>query len=155
LNVDFDYPQLAINAYGRLELDRPIQARVDAVYSAPFGLYAGVDFYVRSGMPTSRLGWFNNSYNINLYLDPRGSDGRTPTDYEMNLSVGYNGVVGPVTITPMLYLLNVLNRQTPVHYNPVFNPNGRFVQGGPFDGQQGVAPAQPLSDDGPVCQHST
>ena len=37
INADFDYYQLAHNAYGRLELDRPSQARIDGVYNAPFG----------------------------------------------------------------------------------------------------------------------
>ena len=42
------------NDFGRLELDRPIQARIDAVYNAPFGLSAGIGFYVRSGRPTTQ-----------------------------------------------------------------------------------------------------
>ena len=35
-----------------------------------------------------------------------------PTDYEMNLSLGYNLNVGPVTITPQVYAFDLLNRQT-------------------------------------------
>ena len=45
---------------------------------------------------------------------PHGSRlrGRTPTDYDMNLSLGYNVNLGPVTVTPQLYVFNLLNRQT-------------------------------------------
>ena len=75
INADFDYYQFSFNAYGNLELDRPVQARLDAVYNAPFGLSAGLQFYVRSGLPISRLGWFNDGYGAVLYLDTRGSDG--------------------------------------------------------------------------------
>ncbi len=32
----------------------------------------------------------------NLYLEDRGSFGRTPTDYDLNLSLGYNMSLGPV-----------------------------------------------------------
>jgi len=39
-----------------------VQARVDAVYNAPFGLSMGAGFYVRSGHPVSRFGWFNDFY---------------------------------------------------------------------------------------------
>ena len=142
INSDYDYYQFAENAYGKLELDRPVQARFDAVYNAPFGLSAGLGFYVRSGVPTSRLGGFNGRYPQRLYLDTRGSNGRTPTDYEMNLSLGYNLNTGPVTITPMVYLFNLLNRQTATGYDQGFNPGGSFVTNpaSPYYGQPGVEP---------------
>ena len=93
-------------------------------------------------MPTSRLGWFNGRYPNSLYLDTRGSNGRTPTDYEMNLSLGYNLNAGPVTITPMVYVFNLLNRQTPTRYDQGFNPGGSFVTNpaSPYYGQPGVEP---------------
>ena len=155
INADFDYYQLLENAYGNLELDRPLQARIDAVYNAPFGLSAGIGFYVRSGIPVSRIGWFNTDFNP-LYLDQRGSDGRETTDYELNLSAGYNLDVGPVTITPMLYLYNVLNRQTVVNVDQLFNPNATFVTNpaSPFYGQAGFEPGT-RRPDGTICQSTT
>ncbi len=142
INADFDYYQFAFNDYGNLELDRPVQARIDAVYSAPFGLSAGLQFYVRSGLPISRYGFFNAYYPSELYLDPRGSAGRTPTDYDINLSASYNLNVGPVAITPMLYLFNLLNNQTVTAVSQTFNSNGGFVtdESSPFYGQPGVQP---------------
>ena len=142
INADYDYYQFTFNDYGNLELDRPVQARIDGVWNAPFGLSAGLGFYVRSGLPTTRLGWFNDFYPGNLYLEPRGTFGRTPTDYDMNLSLAYNATVGPVTITPQLYLFNVLNRQTTTAYDTAFNFNGAIVTDttSPFYGQPGVEP---------------
>ncbi|HYK43340.1 MAG TPA: TonB-dependent receptor, partial [Thermoanaerobaculia bacterium] len=142
INADYDYNQFLINSYGDLELDRPHQARLDVVYNAPFGLSAGAQFYVRSGLPTTKYGFFNNFYPTDLFLTPRGSDGRTPTDYEMNLSLGYNVNVGPVTITPQAYLYNVLNRQTVTAFDTNFNSAGSFVTNpaSPFYGQAGVEP---------------
>ena len=55
LNEDFDYPATYANAYGKLFLDRPHQLRLDAAYTAPFGLRAGLQFYVRSGVPLDQL----------------------------------------------------------------------------------------------------
>src|SRR4030095_13813473 len=142
INADYDYYQFTFNSYGNLELDRPVQARIDAVYNAPFGLSAGLGFYVRSGLPISKLGWFNDPYAGTLYLTERGSEGRTPTDYDMNLSLGYNLNVGPVTITPMLYLFNILNRQTVTRYDQNFNNGGSFVTdtASPFYGPAGLQP---------------
>jgi outer membrane receptor protein involved in Fe transport len=142
INADFDYYQQADNAYGRLELDRPVQARLDAFYSAPFGLSAGLSFYVRSGRPTSQLGWFNFYYFQFLNLTTRGSAGRLPTDYDMSLSLGYDWNVGPVTITPMFYVFNLLNRQTANNVLQSFNEGGSFVTNpdSPFYGQAGLEP---------------
>ena len=67
-----------------------------------------------------------------IYLDTRGTNtrsffienSRTPTDYDLNLSVSYNATIGPVTVTPQVYLFNVLNRQTVTAYDTTFNPGG-------------------------------
>jgi hypothetical protein len=112
INADYDYNQFLINAYGKLELDRPHQFRIDAVYNAPFGLAVGFQGYVRSGQPKNNLGYYNSFYPDLLYLSQRGYAGREPTEYEVNLSLGYNILLGPVTITPQLYVFNLLNRQT-------------------------------------------
>ncbi len=152
INADYDYNQFLINAYGNLELDRPHQFRLDAVYNAPFGLAVGLGAYVRSGIPTSREGYYNSFYPTELFLDQRGSDGRLPVDYEANLSLAYNVNVGPVTITPQLYVFNVLNRQTVTAIDMRFNPNGSFVQTktSPFYGQGGVEPGK-TAPDGTLC----
>src|SRR5262249_32955056 len=127
LNEDFDYPAFLQGASGRLELDRPNQGRLDAVYNAPWGLSAGLQFYVRTGPPTSVLGDYGGGYYQALFLSQRGHAGRLPTDYEMNLSLAYNWAVGPVTITPQAYAFQLLNRQTPTSINQAFNPYGTFV----------------------------
>ncbi len=152
INADYDYYQFTFNDYGNLELDRPVQARIDAVYNAPFGLSAGIGFFVRSGLPVSRYGWFNDFYPNLLYLDDRGTNSRlitgdrTPTDYDMNLSMSYNANIGPVTVTPQVYLFNVLNRQTATAYDTQWNLAGSFGSvddpTSPFYGQPGLAPGE-------------
>jgi len=118
LNEDFDYPATYPNAYGRLFLDRPHQFRIDAAYTAPFGLTAGLQFYVRSGVPLDQLRSDWPDYlGSNLYMIQRGSAGRTPTEYEANLSLGYSFTEGPVTIVPQVFVYNVLNRQSETYQN--------------------------------------
>ena len=156
INATYDYYQLTTNTSGFLDLDRRHQGRIDAVYTAPFGLSTGLQFYVRSGLPISRNGFFNNCYTTELFLDPRGTvfgrQERTPVDYEMNLSLAYNANIGPVTITPQIYIFNLLNRQTPTTVDQVFNPNASFVTNpaSPFFGQSGVEPGT-AGPDGVVC----
>jgi len=152
INADYDYNQFLINAYGNLELDRPHQARIDAVYNAPFGLAVGAQFYVRSGVPTSREGYYNSFYPTELFLDPRGTDGRLPTEYEANLSLAYNINVGPVTVTPQLYIFNILNRQIVTAIDERYNIYGSYVTNtkSPFFGQAGVEPGT-TGPDGTLC----
>ena len=142
INSDFDYAQFTQNFSGILELDRPNQGRLDAVYNAPWGLSAGLQFYVRTGQPTDVLGYFNSGYGSTLYLVQRGYGGRLPTDYELNMSVGYNANVGPVTITPVFYAFNLINNQVITAVNENFNQNATFVTdpASPFYGQSGVEP---------------
>jgi len=142
INADYDYAAFLQNASGRLELDRPNQGRLDAVYNAPWGLSAGIQFYVRTGVPTSIQGYYNGLYPQELYLTQRGYAGRLPTDYEMNLSLGYNFLIGPVTVTPQFYAFQLLNRQTAAAVDQRFNPNASFVTDptSPFYGQAGVQP---------------
>ncbi|MEP6802763.1 MAG: TonB-dependent receptor [Acidobacteriota bacterium] len=144
INADYDYNQFLTNAYGNLELDRPHQFRLDTVWTAPFGLSVGVQAYVRSGVPNSRLGYYNAFYTTELFLDTRGSNGRTPTEYEGNLSLAYNVHVGPVTITPQLYIFNILNRQTVTGIDQRYNIYGSYVtdRTSPFFGQAGVQPGK-------------
>jgi Carboxypeptidase regulatory-like domain/TonB dependent receptor/TonB-dependent Receptor Plug Domain len=155
INADYDYYQFNKNSDGKLELDRPHQVRLDAVYSAPFGVNVGLNAFIRSGQPTNKLGWFNSFYPDLLYLSQRGSEPRLPTDYEASLSLSYEMKAGPVTITPQLYVFNLLNRQTPTGIDERFNPNGSFVtdKTSPFYGEAGIKPGD-KGPDGTVCTAS-
>ncbi|HET9795659.1 MAG TPA: TonB-dependent receptor [Thermoanaerobaculia bacterium] len=156
INADYDYGVFLHNGSGYLDLDRRHQIRLDAAYSAPFGLQVGVGAYARSGTPLSVLGYYNSFYPDNVFLTPRGSAGRTPWDYEVNLNLAYSWNAGRgISVTPMIYVFNLLNRQTPTAYDQDFNPNGNFVTDStsPFYGQPGIKPGDPLPGGG-TCQSS-
>ena len=142
INADFDYYQFVDNAYGPLELDHPHSFRVDGAWTTPFGLQAGLSFWVRSGAPMSRMGFFNSSYPRSLFLEPRGSLGRTPTEWDADVSLAYNWKVGPVVVTPQVFFFRVFDNQQVTRFNTSFNPNGAFVtnKASPFYGQAGVEP---------------
>ena len=111
-NADFDFPDFWYQAYGRLFLDRPHSARLDASYTTPFGLFAGLGAYVQSGAPISKRGYFNEFYGgANIFLLPRGEAGTLPTLWEASVTVGYPVRVGPATVTLQGYVYNLFNNQ--------------------------------------------
>jgi len=120
INADYDYPLFLKNAYGKLILDRPHSFRLDMAYSAPFGLTVGFQGYIRSGAPKSKLLYFNSIYGTELYLNSRGSDGREPVDYDVNLSLAYAIKFQPITITLFAQGFNLLNRQQTLSSNQDF-----------------------------------
>jgi hypothetical protein len=136
---------MAENAYGRLELDRPHQFRLDGVYTAPLGLTAALSFYARSGQPVGMTGYFNAFYPFNLNLVERGSYSRDPTDWDADFSLGWTFRVGAVSITPQVYVFRVFNNQTQWNRSTEFNPYGSFVDdpGSPYFGKAGITPGAP------------
>jgi hypothetical protein len=131
INADFDYWQFdRSNSSGELYLDRPHAFQLAATYLAPFGLVAGFTGYVRSGPPRNQLLFFSEGYGAQLYGVPRGSYGRAATQYEISLALGYQFQVGPVSITPRLFVFNLLNRQGETRVSDDFNPTGDFDEAG-------------------------
>ena len=111
INADFDYFQFQHNNQGKLFLDVPWRFRLDASYTFPFKMFIGLQFYAEEGKPLNQQGYFNAGYGAEIQLVERGSAGRLPNLYEGNLSLGYPIGIGPVTVTPTLYLFNVFNAQ--------------------------------------------
>jgi hypothetical protein len=118
INADFDYPRFLTNAYGNLALDRRHQFRLDGTYTMPFGLTVALSAHLRSGAPLSEYGYFNSGYGAEGYqVVPTGSAGRTPWDYDMNLSASYAIKFSAVTVTLIAQGNNLLNHQDVLGYN--------------------------------------
>src|SRR6266545_1904399 len=131
INSDFDYWQFdRSNSSGKLYLDRPHAFQLSATYLAPFGFVAGFSGFVRSGPPRNQLLFLSESYPGDLYGVRRGFFGRAATQYEINVAVGYQLRLGPVSITPRLFVFNLLNRQGETRIEDDFNPNGDFDANG-------------------------
>jgi hypothetical protein len=136
INADYDYFLFLHNNDGKLFLDRPHNLRLDMTYTTPFKLFVGLQAFVRSGAPLNKQGYFNAGYGAEIMLVPRGTAKRLPTQYDANLTLGYPLQLGPVTITPQLYVFNLIGRQQdiledvrwstsqPAGYpNTIFDPN--------------------------------
>jgi hypothetical protein len=112
ITADFDYASFLKNKYGTLYLDRPHNFRLDTTYTTPFKLSIGLQAYAHSGPPLSKIGYFNQFYIAQTQLVPLGSAGRLPTQWDANLALGYPVNIGQVTVTGLLYVFNLFNRQT-------------------------------------------
>jgi hypothetical protein len=108
---DFDYPEFQVNAYGNLTLDRPHQAKIQAAYVFPFGLTTSLAGYYQSGSPISRIGWWNPYGGPETFITTRGSEGRSPGTYEIDMHADYGLGIGPVTVHLLADVFNLLNRQ--------------------------------------------
>jgi hypothetical protein len=112
MTAAFDFPQFWHNAYGRLYLDRPHHARLDASYVMPFGLAVGLGAFVSSGKPLNRKGYFSDDYGgTPIQLVPRGYEGRLPIVWEANLTLSYPFRVGLATVTLQGYVDQLFNNQ--------------------------------------------
>jgi hypothetical protein len=93
-------------------------------------LTAGLSTYIRSGPPRNKGEYFNVGYVQEIFGERRGTAGSAETQYEANLSVAYEFKTGPLTITPRLYIYNLLNCQGETPGQDAFNPDGAFDANG-------------------------
>jgi hypothetical protein len=117
----FAFPQNSHNAYGSLYLDRPHHFRLDGSWVTPWRLSIGIQAFVESGAPYNKFGWFNGNVGPVIYLEPRGSAGRLPTQWDANLQLAYPVVVGPVTLTLQAYVYNLFNNQAAASVDEVWS----------------------------------
>ncbi len=125
-NFDFDYPGLLANANGRLANDRPHQLKVTGFHTLPLGLSVGVNAYYRSGIPKDKLGSFAliQGAPVPLYLEPRGSQGREPADWDLDLHLDYPVKVGGFRVGLIADVFRLFNKQSVLRTDPFFNADG-------------------------------
>lgn len=96
---------------GPLSNDRRHQFKVSGVYHTPFHLELGAAAYWRSGTPLTRYGYSDAYGRYEFFLTNRGDEGRTPSNYDVDLHLGYPIQAGMVKINLLLDVFNVLNTQ--------------------------------------------
>ncbi|HEV8269264.1 MAG TPA: TonB-dependent receptor [Thermoanaerobaculia bacterium] len=114
INADFDYPEFLINNTGPLTNDRTHQVKFQAGYTFPFKLTASISGFYRSGVPRTRLGWFDLYGRPELFLTERGAEGRGPSSADADIHLGYPLALGPVTVNILVDVFNILNRQNAI-----------------------------------------
>ncbi len=104
-----------LNVLGRLATDRPNVVKLYGSYLMPFGTQIGAFQYIGSGTPVSRTVYSIN--NIPLFVDGRGSLGRTPTLAQTDLLISQDfKVMGSRHLRLEANILNLFNQQTARHF---------------------------------------
>ncbi len=110
-----------VTSNGYLSNDRRHQVKMSGVYTTPFNLAVGLVAYYRTGTPISRIG-LSDAYNrYEFFLQQRGSEGRVPDDYEADVHFGYPLQLGPVTLTTLVDVFSILNRQRAIVVDQRYN----------------------------------
>jgi hypothetical protein len=99
---------------GPLSNDRRHQLKLSGIYITPFKLSVGLAAYYRSGTPVTAYGFSDSYGRYEFFLTNRGALGRTPSNYDADLHLGYPLPVGPVTLNFLFDVFNVFNTQRPV-----------------------------------------
>jgi hypothetical protein len=153
----FDYPIMMFDqtgqaTFGPLPTDRPHQFKTAAIYEFGFGLTAGANIYLASGVPITREAAFIPPNNFPVMYLGRGSDGRTPmlSTVDLNL-VQEIKLGGDKRLQIMANILNLLDSDTDTSAFPTETAGAQgvgvsiteeqFFRG--FNGEQLVAAAGP------------
>jgi outer membrane receptor protein involved in Fe transport len=99
---------------GPLSNDRRHQVKLSGYYVFPFGLSVGTTAFYRSGTPITRYGYSDAYGRYEFFLTPRGDEGRTPANYDLDLHLGYPLALGPVKVNFLVDVFNLFNTQKPV-----------------------------------------
>lgn len=99
---------------GPLSNDRRHQLKVSGIYESPWKLSIGAAAYWRSGTPLTRYGYSDAYGRYEFFLTKRGAEGRSPSNYEVDLHFGYPVSLGGMELNLLLDVFNVLNAQRPI-----------------------------------------
>ena len=149
INSAFDYADFLVNAQGPLTNEHTHQVKLDGSYSVPNGALRDLNFGASmrwfSGLPLTAYGYSIAYANWEYYLTPRGSLGRGPADYEMDVHVGYPIRLGSsgAKANILLDVFNLFNRQAITvldqRYNLVSDGACAGVPGALCNGDGGLA----------------
>ena len=96
---------------GPLSNDRRHQLKVSGIYYTPFKLSVGLSAYYRSGLPLTRYG-YSDAYNrYEFFLTRRGAEGRSPSNYDIDLHLGYPIPTSRAQVNVLLDVFSLLNTQ--------------------------------------------
>jgi hypothetical protein len=157
-----DHPEYFQNASGPLPNDRTHQVKLYGSYHWFFGLTSGFSSRYLSGTPISKLGSFPGRGFFGRdrrFITPRGSAGRTPDLFALDLHLAYPVHLGTGGLTVDLFadLFNVANAQTATQVDQIWT-RARAAKtedpnecGGPGTGSGTACPRGNPNWGGPVA----
>ena len=114
----YDIPSFLPNSTGRLRSDKPYQFKMYGAYTFPWGLTVSEGFLLSAGVPVSTQGpeIVNGYGDGTIFLQPRGSAGRTPTYWNVDFHADYRLPLSRLGsarhLSVILDVFNLFNRNT-------------------------------------------
>jgi hypothetical protein len=99
---------------GSLSNDRRHQLKLSGLYQTPWKLNLGLSAFYRSGTPLTRYGYSDAYGRWEFFLTRRGAEGRTPSNYDADLHLGYPLTLGPATVNFLFDVFDLLDTQRAV-----------------------------------------
>ncbi len=133
INSAFDEPAFVVNSDGRLSGDRTHQLKGHGFYEWEAGFTLGASFTYATGTPVNRLGYADQVQpfpytRYELFLTPRGSEGRTPDTTRLDVNASYSLKFHQrLSLRFMLDITNLLNSQTATALDQRYNFSGLDV----------------------------
>lgn len=129
ITAAFDQLVFTVNNHGALSGDRKHQFKANGAYEIPeWGLSIGASAFYFSGTPITRMGAadyaepFGYSNRWELFLTPRGAEGRTPDTSQLDLNFVYTKAISnTVKLRAMVDITNVLDAQTTTQVDQRYN----------------------------------
>ncbi|WP_448567176.1 TonB-dependent receptor [Thalassotalea ganghwensis] len=145
LTTNFDQPGLVDGAYGNLPNDRRHAVKMNGAYSVTEDFRLGFNFNWTQGRPLNAFGYhptdaFASAYDAASFvkdgqLVTRGSEGRTPNTWSLDLSANYDLYFSDTKVTLRADIFNVTNNDKPVQVDELNERNAGWVPyaDSPFD----------------------
>ena len=108
----YDIPSFLPNSDGRLRADKPYHFKLFTAYSFDFGLTLSEGMQISAGVPISAQGpeIVNGYGDGTIFLQPRGSQGRTPTYWNFDFHADYRLPLGSArNLSLILDVFNLFN----------------------------------------------
>lgn len=145
LTTNFDQPGLTDGAYGNLPNDRRHSVKINGAYQVIEDLTIGANFNWTSGRPLNSFGYHPTDVFASLYGDEsfvkdgqlvsRGSEGRTPNTWTLDLTASYVMEVAETEVTLRADIFNVFDNDKATQTN---ESNERFSGYDAYSGPFGV-----------------
>jgi len=120
----FDLPEMSINGTGLLPNDRTHVLKLSGAYRLGYGLTAGTVLNWQSGTPLSVLEASSWSYPWLNFAQERGSAGRTPSIWDLNLRFVYDFSYALHSSMRPRFIVDIFHigsQQEPVDYDEIRN----------------------------------
>ncbi len=112
LNATYDLPDFLVNGFGYLPLDRRDVIKAYGAYRfTAIPLVLSANLQIQTGTPVSKqinVAWYGGAVG---FVTPRGSAGRTPTTWTLDLGAQYNIPLWKSHLGVRVDIFNVTNNQ--------------------------------------------